>query len=249
MSTRRVAEMTAAGGGKGKRSSGESIAVRPGPPPPTPCFRAARPATPLHGGPKDRRGVGYSAAGRGSAPFGGDAVAGDTGTGGSGGVSGAGAGAGRRSASTHTKSSGPDGDGDEGGRDFAVAKDGAETYLVAARRLEAGRVVFDRVGGSLSDRPTRHSVQVREGLHLEAEVDLVFLNHSCDPNCRLEVVEPEPEPALGAPAREKVGVCLFYDPEKGACFLRSREGGGGRSTTFVFPQERHEHDEYSKSQK
>ena len=109
----------------------------------------------------------------------------------------------RRPVSTHATSRSADGSSEGGGRDFAAIRDGAEKYLVAARRLEAGHVVFDRVGGVLSDRPTRHSVQVREGLHLTADSDLVFLNHSCDPNCQLEVVDPTLVTA--APAREKVG--------------------------------------------
>eukprot|EP00752_Nemacystus_decipiens_P008600 g7679.t1 len=191
---RRVAEMTASAGGKWKSASGEAMASGPSLPEPYP--RAARPVTPPRG-PDSRSFSGRSADGRAPASGGDGPAVGAAGTGGNSGTGGDGGC--RRSASTDAVSSGAD-IGGESGRDFAAVKDGTETYLVAARRLEAGRVVFDRVGGSLSDRPTRHSVQVREGLHLEADVDLIFLNHSCDPNCQLEVVEPA---GLGGPERDE----------------------------------------------
>lgn len=86
------------------------------------------------------------------------------------------------------------------GPDFAYVLDGTSKYLIAARNLEAGRVIFNRVGGPLSDMRTRHSIQVREGVHMDSQGDLKYIDHSCDPNCQLEVVEP----ALSASALEKV---------------------------------------------
>lgn len=89
-----------------------------------------------------------------------------------------------------------------GGRDFAIIEEGTERYLVAARGLEAGRVLFDHVGGSLSGERTRHSIQIQGGLHMEADSDLIFMNHSCEPNCQLEVVSVDE--ATGIPVGEKV---------------------------------------------
>lgn len=77
--------------------------------------------------------------------------------------------------------------GGGGGDGVAVFEDGSEKYLVAARVLEAGHVVFARVRGSLVGEATRHSVQVGEELHLDAENELRFFNHACEPNCQLEV--------------------------------------------------------------
>ncbi|CAM9499394.1 unnamed protein product, partial [Ectocarpus sp. 8 AP-2014] len=58
--------------------------------------------------------------------------------------------------------------------------------LVAARVLEANQAIFARVEGLVTGVSTRHSVQVSKGRHLEARCELVFLNHSCEPNCELE---------------------------------------------------------------
>ncbi|CAN0394543.1 unnamed protein product [Pylaiella littoralis] len=91
--------------------------------------------------------------------------------------------------------------GGGGGRDFAIIEEGTERYLVAARGLEAGRVLFDHVGGSLSGERTRHSIQIQGGLHMEADSDLIFMNHSCEPNCQLEVVSVDE--ATGIPVGEK----------------------------------------------
>lgn len=184
----------AAAAAEWKRASGKTIT-----PPsslPATSSRIARPLMPLRRC-NDGRGLG-SSAGRGPAFCGVGAVASGTGIGGN-----PGGGGSRRLASALVSSGA---DSDEISRDFAAVKDGTETYLVAARELEAGRVIFDRVGGSLSDKRTRHSVQVGQELHMEAEGDLIFLNHSCDPNCQLEVVEP----MLVTTARERVRIVFHH---------------------------------------
>ncbi|CAM9986963.1 unnamed protein product [Ectocarpus sp. 12 AP-2014] len=73
--------------------------------------------------------------------------------------------------------------------DFTVAEDGTEKFLVAARVLEANQVLFARVEGLVTGVKTRHSVQVSKERHLEAGGNLVLMNHSCEPNCQLEVVD------------------------------------------------------------
>lgn len=208
-----------------KMSAGERTASRASPP--MLYARVARLVMPLRCS-KDRRGFGSSAAGCGPASCGEGAVVSGARIGGN--NIGSGGRVGRRFASTLVVSSSPD--GSESNRDYAAVQDGGETYLVTTRRLEAGHVVFDLVGGSLSDRPTRHSVQVREGLHLTAEGDLIFLNHSCDPNCQLEVVEPAP---ATTPAREKVG--NFPLSPGVMCFWGKGEAGGGRRCICFPPQE------------
>lgn len=72
---------------------------------------------------------------------------------------------------------------------YRLEQDGSETYLVADRELHRGDVVLDRVGGVVQDSPTRHSVQVADREHLEVSSDLRFTNHSCDPNCRLQILD------------------------------------------------------------
>eukprot|EP00903_Cladosiphon_okamuranus_P010554 g9982.t1 len=177
----RVVEKAAAGKCAGASARG-TIASRASPP--LLYARAARLVLPLRGS-KGRRDFGSSAAGCGPASCGEGAIVSGARTGGN---VGSGGSIRRRFASTHVVSRSAV--GGESSRDFTTVQDGAETYLVASRRLEAGCVLFDRVEGSLCERPTRHSVQVREGLHLIAEGDLIFMNHSCDPNCQLEVVYP-----------------------------------------------------------
>ncbi|CAM9534772.1 unnamed protein product [Ectocarpus sp. 12 AP-2014] len=85
--------------------------------------------------------------------------------------------------------------------DFTVVEDGTEKFLVAARVLEANQVIFARVEGLVTGVKTRHSVQVSKERHLEARCDLVFLNHSCEPNCQLEVVDAAEQPYLRVTVR------------------------------------------------
>ncbi|CAM9983024.1 unnamed protein product [Ectocarpus sp. 8 AP-2014] len=80
--------------------------------------------------------------------------------------------------------------------DFTVVEDGTEKFLVAARVLEANQVLFARVEGLVTGVKTRHSVQVSKERHLEAGGNLVLMNHSCEPNCQLEVVDTAEQPYL-----------------------------------------------------
>ncbi|CAN0161670.1 unnamed protein product [Ectocarpus sp. 4 AP-2014] len=85
--------------------------------------------------------------------------------------------------------------------DFTVVQDGTEKFLVAARVLEANRVLFARVEGLVTGVKTRHSVQVSKERHLEAGGNLVLMNHSCEPNCQLEVVDTAEQPYLRVTVR------------------------------------------------
>lgn len=73
---------------------------------------------------------------------------------------------------------------------FSVVEEGTERYLVAARDLRPGEVLFDRAGGKVSDEITRHSIQVGPQQHVLVDGELVLMNHSCEPSCQLEVLRP-----------------------------------------------------------
>ncbi|WFD42675.1 hypothetical protein MPSI1_001323 [Malassezia psittaci] len=62
---------------------------------------------------------------------------------------------------------------------------------VAARRIPAGEQIahFDRA--TLSSRPRYSTVQTGENLHLELNSDLLYCNHSCDPNLEFHVEQPD----------------------------------------------------------
>jgi len=48
-----------------------------------------------------------------------------------------------------------------------------------------GTVVVDLASGKLVREPTRTSIQVGDGFHIEDEVGC-FINHSCQPSCKIE---------------------------------------------------------------
>jgi hypothetical protein len=73
-----------------------------------------------------------------------------------------------------------------------VVRVAGEYCLVAARAFVAGERLF-RMEGEPSPRPTRYTVQIGDGSHLEVSPGLTqeqlldryfwrFMNHSCDPN-------------------------------------------------------------------
>ena len=81
------------------------------------------------------------------------------------------------------------------GRSVGVLRAGDEFRLVATVPIRAGAVIL-RVDGHIVGTPSRHSIQVGMGEHLEVppgasiteELDQFgwrFLNHSCDPNGRI----------------------------------------------------------------
>lgn len=74
----------------------------------------------------------------------------------------------------------------------AIIEAGTEKYAVAMRDLEAGDVVFDRTGGTLSTVASRHTIQVGDELHLTVDNDLDLMNHSCSPSCQLDIFESSP---------------------------------------------------------
>jgi hypothetical protein len=77
-------------------------------------------------------------------------------------------------------------------RPFGVLRAAGEYRLVAIRPIMAGERLF-RIEGDRTSRPSRYSVQVGEGLHIdlgpgyttEEMLDRYFwrfMNHGCDPN-------------------------------------------------------------------
>lgn len=75
------------------------------------------------------------------------------------------------------------------GEDVSITENGTESYLVAQRRLVAGDVLFACTTGTLSTARSRHSLQVTADLNLTVSDDLQLINHGCNPNCQLEVVD------------------------------------------------------------
>jgi hypothetical protein len=78
---------------------------------------------------------------------------------------------------------------------FAVVRTGGEYKLVAQRQFATGSRLF-AVNGQITETPTRYSVQVGAGIHLDlpgghAPEELMdqffwrFTNHSCQPNAQL----------------------------------------------------------------
>jgi hypothetical protein len=76
-----------------------------------------------------------------------------------------------------------------------AAKAGDWLHVVAIRTVKVGGKVLT-LDGEVVDRPSRHSIQLDEGSHIEVMDDLPleemmlshpwrFTNHSCDPNTKL----------------------------------------------------------------
>ncbi|MFI5279489.1 MAG: SET domain-containing protein [Gemmatimonadales bacterium] len=76
-----------------------------------------------------------------------------------------------------------------------AAKAGDWLHVVAITPVKAGGTVLT-LDGDVVQRPSRHSIQLDEGTHIEVTGDLAlermmrdhpwrFTNHSCDPNTRL----------------------------------------------------------------
>jgi hypothetical protein len=51
--------------------------------------------------------------------------------------------------------------------------------------------VLDRFTGAVGPEITQHSLQVSPGLHISNTHFVGYLSHSCDPNCRLDMVRFE----------------------------------------------------------
>lgn len=78
---------------------------------------------------------------------------------------------------------------------YAVCVEGGQLGIRASRALQRGDVLFDFVKGAVFDRPGRHTIQISDDRHLETQSDLRLLNHSCDPNCRMEI-DPSEQASL-----------------------------------------------------
>lgn len=83
-----------------------------------------------------------------------------------------------------------------GGDHVGVLRSNQEFMLVACAEVPAGRRLF-LVDGEVTATPSRYSLQVGRGLHLDlpagcAEQEVMdryfwrFMNHSCEPNARVE---------------------------------------------------------------
>jgi hypothetical protein len=58
--------------------------------------------------------------------------------------------------------------------------------------VDAGKgAVLDRFTGVIGPRITQHSLQVGPGLHISDTQFVGYLSHSCDPNCRLDMIRFE----------------------------------------------------------
>ena len=69
--------------------------------------------------------------------------------------------------------------------------EGTERFLVANRELNTGEVLFDGGGGEFTTYRTRHSIQVGHGKHVTVDNESDLMDHSCMPNCMMEVVDGE----------------------------------------------------------
>ena len=74
---------------------------------------------------------------------------------------------------------------------FDIETEGAEKFLVANRELNTGEVLFDGGGGEFTTYRTRHSIQVGHGKHVTVDDESDLMDHSCTPNCMMEVVDGE----------------------------------------------------------
>ncbi|MGW2190686.1 SET domain-containing protein-lysine N-methyltransferase [Streptomyces sp. NPDC001667] len=68
-----------------------------------------------------------------------------------------------------------------------IDQPGAGRGLVTAIPLREGDVVARIRGHRFRDRPTRTSLQVAAGRHLDIPGTLAYLNHSCDPSTYVDV--------------------------------------------------------------
>jgi len=67
--------------------------------------------------------------------------------------------------------------------------------------------------GKLGSHQTAHTIQVDKKLHLLAETPLLYLNHSCNPNCGLLIPSGATEITLHARRKIKPGEELTLDYE------------------------------------
>jgi hypothetical protein len=80
--------------------------------------------------------------------------------------------------------------------------------VVAARDIEKGAIVHSWAGARLLPHPTYQSVQVGPNRHVYDPACLNLLNHSCDPNLRVDV-ERRAVTALRDVARDEL-LTIFY---------------------------------------
>mmetsp|Transcript_38648 Transcript_38648/g.100382 ORF Transcript_38648/g.100382 Transcript_38648/m.100382 type:complete len:164 (+) Transcript_38648:215-706(+) len=91
--------------------------------------------------------------------------------------------------------------------------DGGSRWIVAARDLRVGEVVAAE-GGRTQGEVGRYTIQVATDRHLRVEGPIMYTNHSCAPNCRLEMAlegEAQAEVSLVTLADVPAGETVTFD--------------------------------------
>lgn len=65
-----------------------------------------------------------------------------------------------------------------------VKEEGGYKGVYTRRDIGEGSIVADLVDGKLIQKPTRTSIQVGQGFHVEDEIGSC-INHSCQPSCEI----------------------------------------------------------------
>ena len=66
-----------------------------------------------------------------------------------------------------------------------IKEEGGRKGVYALKDLDEGSIVVDLASGKLVREPTRTSIQVGDGFHIEDEVGC-FINHLCQPSCKIK---------------------------------------------------------------
>jgi len=93
-----------------------------------------------------------------------------------------------------------------------VLSDGTGDFLIASRDITAGTLVIKEEGTILSN-PTMHTVQIRDGVHVDLPGSIRLTNHSCGSsmNVRFDTFEDPPGGQLVALKDIKAGERLVFD--------------------------------------
>ncbi len=57
--------------------------------------------------------------------------------------------------------------------------------VFANRSFQVGEIVCDLSNGEIIPNPTRTSIQLKDGVHVEDSIG-TYINHSCEPTCKIE---------------------------------------------------------------
>lgn len=67
----------------------------------------------------------------------------------------------------------------------------------ATRKIFQNSIIFESMG-SIEDKASKHSVQIDANRHLLANNDLIYVNHSFNPNCHMKIFADPPKLQLVA---------------------------------------------------